>query len=111
MLGWDAVLSALLLLNIVPGSREARFTQKSKSSGDFMVIRQGRGQMGAEGSCTGLPRPCCSIAGVGTDGPWGSCHGVLGFGEAPGCWTGTARAGGALGAVTISHCLISGSLF
>lgn len=50
MLGWDAVLSALLLLNIMPGSHEARFAQKSKSSGDFMVIRQGRGQMGAEGS-------------------------------------------------------------
>lgn len=50
MLGWDAVLSALLLLNIVPGGREARLAQKSKSSGDLMVIRQGRGQMGAEGS-------------------------------------------------------------
>ena len=73
----------------------ARFTQKSKSSGELMVIRQGGDQ----------------TAGSGADGPEGSCHGVLRWEEAPGGQTGTARAGGALRATTISRCLIIGSLF
>jgi len=55
-------------------------------------------------------RPCCSIAGAGADGPGGSCHRVPGCGEAPGGQAGTARAGGALRAMAISSCFITGYL-